>query len=147
MAWPFAIYAGWSLILLARLGYLPTDAAGTRAGAPGAGLIEALDTTESRLQLGMWVVLGLTMCCIGIAFVRRDVLTWIVTGYVIFASTLAPVVWATRAGFTRALLPLYGFGLIVTVAGIQRVRARARDDVVTRRDYEMPRIGARNRPV
>ena len=124
LAWPFAWYAGWALLLRARVGALPTDAAGSRTGIPGEGLLRALQGGNEATTVLVGAALAIILCVAAVSFARHDVLTWITTAYLAFSCSLAPVVWATHAGFTRVLLPLYGFGLIVVTGAIHERRLR-----------------------
>ena len=118
LAWPFGFYAGWALLLRLRTGAWPTAAAGHRTGLPGTGLLSALRTSP---EVGVIVVgtgLAVALCVAAWVLARQDPLTWIATAFLVFAPTMASVVWGAHAGFTRVLLPLYGFGLIAVASGL-----------------------------
>ena len=126
LAWPFGFYAGWALLLRLRTGAWPTAAAGHRTGLPGTGLLSALRTSP---EVGVIVVgtgLAVALCVAAWVLARHDPLTWIATAFLVFAPTMAPVVWGAHAGFTRVLLPLYGFGLIAVAGGLTARRSTTR---------------------
>jgi hypothetical protein len=125
LAWPFAFYAGWALLLRARAGYLPFDSGQNRTGLPGDGLLHVLQSSRAATTVLVGVVLAVAICVAAITLARGDVLTWIATAYLAFSSTFAPTVWETNMAFTRVLLPLYGFGLIAVTAAVHERRARA----------------------
>jgi hypothetical protein len=102
------------------------EAAGGRAGFAGSGLLEALRTSPERGIIVAGVAFALVLCVSAWLLARHDPLTWIATAYLMFSTTMAPVVWGTNAGFTRVLVPLYGFGIIAVAGGIAARRARER---------------------
>jgi len=124
LAVPFAYYAAWAFVLRLRTGAFPTEAAGNRAGMPGAGIVTALRTSPEAGIIVIGSALALALCIAAWALARRDPLTWIATAYLAFAPTMAPVVWGTNAGFSRVLLPLYGFALIAVGGGLAARRRR-----------------------
>jgi len=118
LAVPFASYAAWTFVLRLRTGAFPTEAAGNRAGVPGAGILTALRTSPEAGVIVIGSALAVALCIACWVLARRDPLTWIATAYLVFAPTMAPVVWGEHAGFSRVLLPLYGFALIAVAGGL-----------------------------
>jgi hypothetical protein len=117
---PVAALATWDAVLRLRLGAWPTGTSETRLTLPGVGLVDSLSHQPSPgLVLGALVAIAL--CVTAFTLARRDPLTWIVLAYGAFATTFSREVWV-HAGFTRALLPLYVFGAIVTIAELHRRR-------------------------
>jgi hypothetical protein len=120
---PVAVLAAWDTVLRLRLGAWPTGSSETRLTLPGVGILDSISRQPSPgLVLGALVAIGL--CVTAFMLARRDPLTWIVIAYGIFATTFSREVWV-HAGFTRALLPLYVFGAIVTIAELHRRRITA----------------------
>ena len=111
-------------MLRVRLGAWPTGSSETRLTLPGIGLLDSIAHQPSAgLVLGALLAIGL--CVATFTLDRRDPLTWIVIAYGLFATTFSREVWV-HAGFTRALLPLYAFGGIVTIAALHRRRIATR---------------------
>jgi len=124
LAVPFACYAAWACVLRLRTGAFPTEAAGNRAGVPGAGIVTALRTSPEAGIVVVGGALAVALCIAAWALARSDPLTWIATAYLAFAPTMAPVVWGTNAGFSRVLLPLYGSAVIAVGGGLAARRRR-----------------------
>jgi hypothetical protein len=123
---PAAALAMWDGMLRVHLGAWPTGTSETRLTLPGAGLLDSFAHQPSAgLVLGAAVAVAL--CVTSVALARRDPLTWIVIAYGLFATTFSREVWV-HAGFTRALLPLYVFGAIVTIAALRVRRAQHAPD-------------------
>ncbi len=117
---PVLALAAWDTVLRVRLGAWPTGSSETRLTLPGIGLLDSIAHQPSAgLVLGALLAIGL--CVATFTLDRHDPLTWIVIAYGLFATTFSREVWV-HAGFTRALLPLYAFGGIVTVATLHRRR-------------------------
>jgi hypothetical protein len=114
---PVAAFAGWVVLLRARVGTWTWEQPHDRAGAPFAGLRDAFDPVSGRIALGVTVAIGLCALCLWSA--RRDVLTWIAVAFAAFATTFAGQVW-TGAGYERTLLPLYVLGGIAALAGVRQ---------------------------
>ena len=117
---PIAALAAWDSVLRLRLGVWPTGSSETRLTLPGVGLVDSLQH-QASLGLALGALLAIGLCVAAFVLARQDPLTWIVIAYGIFATTFAREVWV-HAGFTRALLPLYVFGSIVTIAALHRRR-------------------------
>ena len=118
---PFVTYLAWTAILHARLGMWPWDRTGDRLVAPLSGIAGAWSSGSTQPISGF--VLGVGLCAAAWVLARRDVLTWVATGYLAFAVTFSADVWE-RGGYLRTLVPLFVFGT-VAVAGGWRARARA----------------------
>jgi hypothetical protein len=122
LVWPFACYGAWAILLRLRVGHLPFDAAGSRTGLPGSGIVRLATGGPGAGLATVGLLFAVVVCAAAVVLARHDVLTWIAVGFLAFSTTLGPVVWLTHAGFIRVLLPLYGFGLIA-IAGALRVRS------------------------
>jgi hypothetical protein len=134
---PVAVFAGWVVLLRARVGTWTWEQPHDRAGAPFAGLRHAFDPVSGRIALGVTVAVGLCALCLWLA--RRDVLTWIAVAFATFATTFAGQVW-TGAGYERTLLPLYTLGGIAALTGV-RQRAASESAVAS---LAMPFAGTDN---
>jgi hypothetical protein len=117
LALPFAAYGAWVGLLRVRVGAVPSDAAGGRVAALGSGFVHALADPSARSMLVLAAALTVTVVGAALVVARRDVVTWVVVGYLLFASTFSTIVWTGHFGFTRVLLPLFGFGLVAVAGG------------------------------
>jgi hypothetical protein len=114
---PFAVFAGWVVLLRARVGTWTWEQPHDRTSAPFAGLRDAFEPVSGRITVGVTVAVGLVALCIWLA--RHDVLTWIAVAFALFATTFAGQVW-TGAGYERTLLPLYTLGGIAALAAVRQ---------------------------
>ena len=119
LAIPFAAYAGWAIVLQQRLGGWPWQRSDDRLVAPFTGIVEAWTDGATGATIGF--VVACVLCGGAWALARRDVLTWIASGYLLFATTFSADVWL-RGGFERSLVPLYVFGTIAVVGGLHARR-------------------------
>ncbi len=114
---PFAVFAGWIVLLRLRVGTWTWEQPHDRTSAPFAGLRDAFDPVSGRITVGVLVAVG--VCALGLWLARGDVLTWIALAFALFATTFAAQVW-TGAGYERTLLPLYTLGGIAALAGVRQ---------------------------
>jgi len=116
---PFAVYAGWVVIVWLRIGALPTDAHQGRLAVPPANFAAVVGSWSWVEVLGAGTIVVLA----AVAWRRapgREV-RWLVVLSALFAATLGPAVLRSW-DFTRPLLP-------VTVVGACLLARRRVDEV------------------
>jgi hypothetical protein len=114
---PFA-WAGWVLVVHARLGSWPGDAGTARIGLPFSSLMDAGQHWGPVDAVVLAVTVGLGV----LAWRRLDrAWRWIIGAHGVLATTLGVEVLQTWVGFSRVLLP-------VTVLGIVALLPRAPAD-------------------
>jgi len=126
LAVPFGAYAAWVVLVTARTGRSPFGRSEGRLGAPGAGLLSAVQHAPTVGEILGLVALASAICVVAVRYAPRDVLTWVAVAYLGFAALLGDNVWMTNSGFTRTLLPLYTLGLVAVLGGLHAHRADAR---------------------
>jgi len=119
-ALPFAAYLTWTAVLYERLGTWAWTRGENRLVAPFSGIVKILETGHLRTLTGPAIAVAL--CATAWAFARRDVLTWIATAFLGYATMFSADVWL-RGGYQRTLVPLFVFGTVAVVGGW---RARSR---------------------
>jgi hypothetical protein len=132
LAAPFAVYAGWIVLVAARVGASPLGPSQGRLGLPGVGLVQSIERSPAAVEILGWFLLAVVLCAAGLLMRRDDVLTWVAAAFLGFALLLGPSVWLTNAGYTRTLLPLFILGAIPVLGalhlrvGLPRARLGAR---------------------
>ncbi len=121
---PFAAYFAWIGLLTIRTGSSPFDRSHGRLGFPGVGLASSLDHATTVPDILGLVVLAGALCVVAVRFARRDVLTWVAVGYLLFGTLLGENVWVMNSGFSRSLLPLYTLGAVAAVGGVRTTLSR-----------------------
>jgi hypothetical protein len=137
LAAPCAVYVAWVAVLRVRLGVWPVGSSETRLTLSGIGLLDTVQRAPSAgVVLG--VLAAVALCAAACVVARRDPLTWIAGGFLLFATTFSREVWV-HAGFTRTLIPLFA-GAAIAVLGARR--GRRRDDQPVEPQREPVAVGS-----
>ncbi|MCU1460946.1 MAG: hypothetical protein JWO37_1021 [Acidimicrobiales bacterium] len=105
-----APWAIWIMIVRASIGAWPT--AGTSAGSRLAlfGGLRSLGASPGTIVV-LTVLVAVTL--VVVLRHRADPLAWVVIAYALFALIMGSDVWHSWRGFSRPLLPVLGFGLVL----------------------------------
>jgi hypothetical protein len=117
---PLLTYAVWVGVVFLRLDALPSDAGRGRLAAPFTGMLDASsgwNATDVACAL-LLVGLGVGAFVLG----RRDAAGWVAGAFVGASFLFGAEVWARLEDFSRVLLPVVAFAVLVIVPARARVR-------------------------
>jgi hypothetical protein len=114
LALPVVTYGAWCLVVLARVGQLPSGS--TQLGLPLVGLLHAVP----RWGPAEWLsALALLVGAVVIARRGRADDRWLLGVHLGFASLMTPIVWTWWWAFSRLTLP------VILLAGVLHLTTRA----------------------
>jgi hypothetical protein len=125
LALPVAALAVWYVVLRLRIGAWPNHAPGGPLGWPLWGLLEGVTRWDEPALDAAWLGLGIVAIVAAVCKARRDVLTWIVLAFAALALFMGVAVWHRWEDFSRPILPMYAFALVVVAGSLGRAPAEA----------------------
>ena len=119
-------YAGWVLVLHARIGAWPVGSVpGRLAAFPFAGMVHGLTTAGSVEAAFAVVTLGIAVAALALG--REPIIRLLIATNLAFASMMGTAVWHRFDGFGRVLLPMTVFSLVSIVPALAHRRAEVLD--------------------
>jgi hypothetical protein len=121
LAIPFGAYLGWLLVLRARLGSWPwTGRQHEFSLVPLRELFRAMSRFADPTASWLWIVIGSVLIAGALARRERATLGSIVIAYGLFAAFFGTAVWERWQDFSRPLLPLYAYGVVIVLTRVSR---------------------------
>jgi hypothetical protein len=136
---PFAVYLGWIVLLRARLGAWPfAGSNGSLDEVPFRGLVHALGGFADPTRSWLWLLVGVALVMAALARRRRDELSLLVVAYGLFAAFISAGVWHRWQDFSRPLLPLYAYGVLIALTWAAGASRTGRTDVRSGQSEALP---------